>query len=164
MIFRGSIPHPMQSLCTLRSCCHQQPRNARYQADATPYLGRTVTGWIAPACGWRTYSINSSASNCIEIGTSRPSALTVSQRQKGDTAQKTFKLKLSLRKFAARCSEMTEMALATSPISTSAAANANRAGPPRNRRGKSAWACLRAGCLCLSLACRLSTRIKRLRR
>jgi hypothetical protein len=25
------------------------PRNTRYQADATPYLGRTCTGWIAPA-------------------------------------------------------------------------------------------------------------------
>ena len=23
--------------------------NTRYQADATPYLGRTSTGWIAPA-------------------------------------------------------------------------------------------------------------------
>ena len=61
MIFRGSIPHPMQSLCTLRSHCRQGPRNTRYQADATPYLGRTCTGWIAPACGWRTYSITSSA-------------------------------------------------------------------------------------------------------
>src|SRR6516225_6000828 len=49
MIFRGSIPHPMQSLCTLRDPCRQWPRNTRYQADATPYLGRTSTGWIAPA-------------------------------------------------------------------------------------------------------------------
>jgi hypothetical protein len=24
-------------------------------------LGRTCTGWIAPACGWRTHSITSSA-------------------------------------------------------------------------------------------------------
>jgi hypothetical protein len=39
----------MQSLCTLRNHCHQWPRNTRYQADATPYLGRTCTGWIAPA-------------------------------------------------------------------------------------------------------------------
>ena len=51
----------MQSLCTLRNHCRQWPRNTRYQADATPYLGRTFTGWIAPACGWRTYSITSSA-------------------------------------------------------------------------------------------------------
>src|SRR5207302_1258918 len=36
-------------------------RNTRYQAGATPYLGRTSTGWIAPACGWRTHSITSSA-------------------------------------------------------------------------------------------------------
>ena len=49
LIFRGSIPHPMQSLCTLRNHCCQRPRNARYQADATPYLGRTFTGRIAPA-------------------------------------------------------------------------------------------------------------------
>src|SRR6516165_4475342 len=49
LIFRGSIPHPMQSLCTLRNHCRQWPRNTRYQADATPYLGRTCTGWIAPA-------------------------------------------------------------------------------------------------------------------
>jgi hypothetical protein len=61
MIFRGSIPHPMQLLCTLRDPCRQWPRNTRYQAGATPYLDRTFTGWIAPACGWRTYSITSSA-------------------------------------------------------------------------------------------------------
>src|SRR6516164_10724475 len=29
--------------------------------DATLYLGRTFTGWIAPAFGWRTHSITSSA-------------------------------------------------------------------------------------------------------
>src|SRR5262249_15992107 len=62
--FRGSIPHPMQSLCTLRNHCRQWPRNTRYQADAAAYLGRTFTGWIAPACGWRTYSITSSAATC----------------------------------------------------------------------------------------------------
>jgi hypothetical protein len=61
LIVRGSIPHPMQSLCTLRSRCRQRSRNTRYQAGATPYLGRTLTGWIAPACAWRTYSITSSA-------------------------------------------------------------------------------------------------------
>ena len=44
----GSIPHPMQSLCTLRDHCRQWPRNTSYQADATPYLDRTFTGWIAP--------------------------------------------------------------------------------------------------------------------
>src|SRR5262245_59140527 len=51
----------MQSLCTLRNHCRQWSRNTRYQAGAAPYLGRTSTGWIAPACGWRTYSITSSA-------------------------------------------------------------------------------------------------------
>src|SRR5712671_3766831 len=39
----------MQSLCTLRTHCRQWLRNTRYQAGATPYLGRTFTGWIAPA-------------------------------------------------------------------------------------------------------------------
>src|SRR5207249_49960 len=75
LIFRGSIPHPMQSLCTLRNRCRQRPRNTRYQADATPYLDRTFTGWIAPACGWRTYSIASSARTSRRSGT--PSALAV---------------------------------------------------------------------------------------
>src|SRR6266481_6347458 len=59
----------MQSLCTLRNHCRQWPRNTRYQADATPYLGRTSTGWIAPACGWRTHSITSSAAACKVSGT-----------------------------------------------------------------------------------------------
>src|SRR6516225_11085072 len=72
MTFRGSIPHPVQSLCTLRNRCRQRPRNTRYQADATPYLGRTCTGWIAPACGWRTYSITSSTTASSDGGTSCP--------------------------------------------------------------------------------------------
>src|SRR5207248_4919463 len=40
----------MQLLCTLRNHCRQWPRNTRYQAGAAPYLGRTSTGRIAPAC------------------------------------------------------------------------------------------------------------------
>jgi hypothetical protein len=40
-------------------------RNTRYQADATPYLGRTFTGWIAPALIWRTHSITSA----VRVGT-----------------------------------------------------------------------------------------------
>src|SRR5437899_4440755 len=51
----------MSSLLWLPDHCRQWPRNTRYQADATPYLGRTSTGWIAPACGWRTHSITSLA-------------------------------------------------------------------------------------------------------
>src|SRR6266568_3238608 len=65
----------MQLLCTLRHHCRQWPRNTRYQADATPYLGLTFTGWIAPACGWRTHSITSSARAMSVAGTSRPIAL-----------------------------------------------------------------------------------------
>jgi hypothetical protein len=73
----GSTPNPMQSLCTLRSHCHHWLRNTRYQADATPYLGRTFTGCIAPACGWRTHSITSSARASSNGGMVRPSALAV---------------------------------------------------------------------------------------
>src|SRR5262249_15073715 len=40
----------MQSLCTLRDHCRQGSRNTRYQAGAAPYLDRSSTGWIAPAC------------------------------------------------------------------------------------------------------------------
>src|SRR6516225_8110009 len=67
----------MQLLCTLRNHCRQWPRNTRYQADATPYLGRTFTGWIAPACGWRTYWITSSTSASKVVGMARPSTLAV---------------------------------------------------------------------------------------
>src|SRR5450830_450054 len=44
---------PAQLLCTLRHGRHLPRRNTRYQAGATPYLGRTFTGWISPA-SWRT--------------------------------------------------------------------------------------------------------------
>jgi hypothetical protein len=46
--FRGSLPLPTRSLCTLRRGRHRTRRNTRYQAGATPYLGRTFTGWITP--------------------------------------------------------------------------------------------------------------------
>ena len=51
-----SNPYPMQSLCTLRNHCRQWPRNTRYQADATPYLGfhgqdRTSAGGALNAAG-----------------------------------------------------------------------------------------------------------------
>ncbi len=53
--FRGSIAHPTQSLCTLRDGRHLPPRNTRYQAGATPYLGWTSTSWNASA-SWRSDS------------------------------------------------------------------------------------------------------------
>jgi hypothetical protein len=37
-------------------------------------LSRTFTGWIAPACGWRSYSITSSASASSAGGTSSRNA------------------------------------------------------------------------------------------
>ena len=40
-------------------------------------LGPTFTGWIAPACGWRTHSITSSAPTSSRSGTARPSAFAV---------------------------------------------------------------------------------------
>ena len=72
----------MQLLCTLRNHCCQWPRNTRYQADAAPYLGRTFTGWIAPACGWRTYSITSSAATELG-GVARPACEEASVRLSG---------------------------------------------------------------------------------
>ncbi len=47
--FRGSIAHPTRSLCTLRNRRRRRPRNTRYQAGATPYLGRSFTCWITSA-------------------------------------------------------------------------------------------------------------------
>jgi len=47
--FRGSIPHPTRLLCTLRRGRHLPRRNTRYRAGATPYPGRTPTGWNTPA-------------------------------------------------------------------------------------------------------------------
>src|SRR6202049_3551747 len=47
--FRGSIPHPKRSLCTLRRGRHLPRRNTRYQAGATPFPDRTFTGWTTPA-------------------------------------------------------------------------------------------------------------------
>jgi hypothetical protein len=49
-----ALPQPRlrsdQGPCrSFRTHCRQWPRNTRYQADATPYLGRTFTGRIAPA-------------------------------------------------------------------------------------------------------------------
>src|SRR5215472_17413959 len=70
----------MQSLCTLRVHCRQWPRNTYCQAGATPYLGRTFTGWIAPACGWRTHSITSLARGRNDSGIVKPSVLAVTRQ------------------------------------------------------------------------------------
>jgi hypothetical protein len=47
--FRGSIPHPTRLLCTLHRGRRLPRRNTHYRAGATPYPGRTFTGWTAPA-------------------------------------------------------------------------------------------------------------------
>ena len=50
------VPHFVAHSHTPHNCCVRfvapvadGSRNTRYQAGATPYLGRTSTGWIAPA-------------------------------------------------------------------------------------------------------------------
>src|SRR3979490_2050471 len=47
--FRGSIAHPTQSLCTLRTRRRRRPRNTRYRAPATAYPDRSLTGRTTPA-------------------------------------------------------------------------------------------------------------------
>ena len=47
--FRGSIAHPTQSLCTLRTRRCRRPRNTRYRAPATAYPDRSLTGRTTPA-------------------------------------------------------------------------------------------------------------------
>src|SRR3979490_2509218 len=46
---RGSIAHPTQSLCTLRTRRRRRPRNTRYRAPATAYPDRSLTGRTTPA-------------------------------------------------------------------------------------------------------------------
>src|SRR5215207_8022128 len=76
MTFRGSIPHPMQSLCTLRDQRRRWPRNTRYQGGAAPYLDRSSTGWIAPAC--LAHSLDHLSVRARSVaGMSRPSAVAV---------------------------------------------------------------------------------------
>jgi hypothetical protein len=72
--------HMLESTPGIVLFCTSSPmdlRNTRYQADATPYLGRTCTGWIAPASSWRTHSITSSARSRNASGIVRPSAFAV---------------------------------------------------------------------------------------
>ena len=47
--FRGSIAHPSQSLCTLRTRRRRRLRNTRYRAPATAYPNRSLTGRNTPA-------------------------------------------------------------------------------------------------------------------
>src|SRR4030081_1295914 len=47
--FHGSIAHPTQSLCTLRTRRRRRPRNTRYRAPATAYPDRSLTGRNTPA-------------------------------------------------------------------------------------------------------------------
>ena len=47
--FRGSILHPMHSLCTLHLSRRRLTCNTHYRAGATPYPGGTFTRWNTPA-------------------------------------------------------------------------------------------------------------------
>src|SRR5216683_7520180 len=53
ILLLSRLNRPPRTRCTLRHGRHLPRRNTRYQAGATPYLGRTFTGWISPA-SWRT--------------------------------------------------------------------------------------------------------------
>src|SRR6195256_4344033 len=59
--FRGSIAHPTQSLCTLRTRRRRRPRNTRYRAPATAYPDRSLTGRTTPAYLAHKQSILSSS-------------------------------------------------------------------------------------------------------
>src|SRR2546429_3466928 len=61
LTFRGSIPHP-DAIAGFATTVASGHATLATKQDATLYSGRISTGWIAPACGWRTYSITSSAS------------------------------------------------------------------------------------------------------
>jgi hypothetical protein len=74
---QAAVPPSQKSLILHKISDTPEPRIIRYQADDTPYLGRTCTGWIAPACGWRTYSIRWSAVITSVSGMAKPSALAV---------------------------------------------------------------------------------------
>jgi len=69
----------MQSLCTLRPpLTPVATQHSLTKRALPPYLGRTPTGWIAPACGWRTYVDHLGQARASSLsGTSRPSALAV---------------------------------------------------------------------------------------
>jgi hypothetical protein len=67
--------------CAIAVCASQPPSPVTTQhslpSGRYSYLGGTCIGWIAPARGWRTYSITSSACASNVEGTSMPSVLAV---------------------------------------------------------------------------------------
>src|SRR5690349_17664645 len=54
--FRGSIPHPMQSLCTLRTPRCRDARNTRYRAARYALPGRDLHPLDRASFAWRTVS------------------------------------------------------------------------------------------------------------
>jgi len=50
LCFRGSIAHPTQSLCTLRTRRRRRPRNTRYRRPLTAYPDRSLTGRTRQLC------------------------------------------------------------------------------------------------------------------
>jgi hypothetical protein len=63
----------------LRNHCRQWFRKTRYQAHATPYLGSTCTGCIAPALPGGPYRIGERDPASIPVFETAPESCTVSQ-------------------------------------------------------------------------------------
>src|SRR5437763_1821000 len=61
MIFRGSIPHPMQSLCTLRNQLSPVVTQHSLPSGRYSLLGPDLHRLDRTSFAWRTYSITSSA-------------------------------------------------------------------------------------------------------
>src|SRR5262249_560902 len=71
LVFRGSIPHPMQSLCTLRTPCRQWPRNTRYRPGAARYPGPDLHRLDRASFAWRLHSLDHLVGTQQERGGSR---------------------------------------------------------------------------------------------
>src|SRR6476661_5407328 len=75
LIFRGSIPHPMQSLCTLRNLLSPVATQHSLPSGRYSLLGPVFHRLDRTSFAWRTHLITSSARARSLSGTSIPSAL-----------------------------------------------------------------------------------------
>src|ERR1700704_93178 len=98
--FRGSIAHPTQSLCTLRTRRRRRPRNTRYRAPATAYPDRSLTGRTTPAYLAHKQSMPQERMDCFVAAlpcanASRLSQAMTEERRSPDGAQRNPGLKLT---------------------------------------------------------------------